>query len=290
MLIVGCGDVGLRTAQRLLPHYRVFGLVRSSVNAAQLRAAGIIPIVADLSQRHSLTRIAAIADVVLHFAPPPSHGAIDTHTRNLLAALARRGACPQRLVYISTSGVYGDCAGAWVAETRPVHPSTARAIRRVDAELRVRRYARSSGASVSILRVPGIYAAERLPRTRIERGTPVLRAEDDVYTNHIHADDLARIVESALFRGGNGRVYHASDESALKMGEYFGLVARLFDLPAPPEISRAQAQLSLPANSLSFMSESRRLLNTRMKRELRVRLRYPTVDGFLAEFCAGASS
>lgn len=281
MLIIGCGDVGLRTAKLLLSHYRLYGLVRSTDKAAELRASGIIPIVADLANRDSLTRIAAIADVVLHFAPPPALGKIDSHTRNLLAALARRVKLPQRLVYVSTSGVYGNCAGDWVSETRTPHPATARAVRRWDAESRIRRFSRHTGVSSCILRVPGIYAADRLPLLRIERGTPVLRAEDDVYTNHIHAGDLATLVRACMTRGGNARIYHASDDSELKMGEYFNLVARAFDLPVPPAISREQAQQTMPANLLSFMSESRRLLNTRMKTELRIRLKYARVGDFL---------
>ncbi|MHB1676153.1 MAG: SDR family oxidoreductase [Sulfuriferula sp.] len=290
VLIIGCGDVGLRTAQNFLPHYRVYGLVRSTDKVHRLRAAGVIPIVADLAKRDSLTRIAAIADVVLHFAPPPGEGQVDTHTRNLLAVLARRTKLPQRLVYISTSGVYGDCAGDWVSESRTPHPTTARAIRRVEAEAQVRRFGRSACVSVRILRVPGIYAAERLPQARIERGTPVLCAADDVYTNHIHADDLAHMVKLAMFRGGNARIYHACDDSELKMGEYFNLVARALDLPEPAKISRQQAQQLLPANLLSFMSESRRLLNTRMKLELRLQLRYPTAGSFLEEYRTGMQS
>ena len=266
-----------------MSYYRVFGLVRSIESAAKLRVAGLIPIVGDLDQLDSLTRIAAIADVVLHFAPPPAAGEIDSRTRNLLAALASRGKLPECLVYISTSGVYGDCAGAWVSESRPPSPGTERAIRRVDAEQQVRRFARSGHVRVSILRVPGIYAAHRLPLARLARGTPVLCAADDVYTNHIHADDLAHIVVLAIYRAANMRIYHASDDSELKMAAYFNLVARAFDLPQPPQISRHQAEQQLPASLLSFMSESRRLLNTRIKQELRISLRYPTVASFLEQ-------
>lgn len=236
-----------------------------------------MPVLADLDDIRSLARIAGIADIVLHFAPPPSTGLADTRTRHLLTALAQHTELPRRLIYISTSGVYGDCAGGWVPETLPVHPATGRAARRVDAERQIRNFAQRSGVQASILRVPGIYAAERLPLERIRRGTPILCAADDVYSNHIHAEDLAHIVELAMYRGRNSRVYHASDDSELKMGEYFQLVAQAFDLPAPPQISRDEAELSLPASLLSFMSESRRLCNARLKRELRVRLIYPTV-------------
>jgi nucleoside-diphosphate-sugar epimerase len=105
----------------------------------------------------------------------------------------------------------------------------------------------------------------------------VLRDEDDVYTNHIHADDLARACVAALLRGAPQRVYHASDDSELKMGEYFDLAADLAGLPRPPRIAREQAAQQLGPMLLSFMSESRRLDNRRLKHELRLRLRYPTV-------------
>jgi len=267
----------MRTARRLLPHYRVFGLVRSTDAAESLRAAGILPIVADLDNMRSLTRIAGIADVVLHFAPPPTVGTTDPRTRHLLAVLAQHRELPQRLIYISTSGVYGDCGGEWVSEARPVQPASARAYRRVDAERQIRDFGRRSGVHVNILRVPGIYAAERLPLERIKRGTPTLCAADDGYSNHIHAEDLARIAVLAMHRGKNARIYNASDDGEIKMGEYFQLVAQAFDLPAPPQISRLEAQQTLPATLLSFMNESRRLSNARMKRELRLRLIYPTV-------------
>lgn len=266
-----------------MPHYRVFGLVRSTDAAAILRAEGIVPVVVDLDDRRDLARSAIVADVVLHLAPPPAMGTADPRTRNLLAMLAQPGKLPNRLIYISTSGVYGDCGGEWVSETRPVQPASDRAHRRVDAEQQIRHFGRRTGVQVSILRVPGIYAANRLPLERIKRGTPILCAADDGYSNHIHADDLARVVELAMYRGRNSRVYHASDDSELKMGAYFRLVAQHFGLSAPPQISWLEAQQTLPATLLSFMNESRRLSTERMKRELRLCLRYSTVVDGLQE-------
>ncbi|HJV63058.1 MAG TPA: NAD-dependent epimerase/dehydratase family protein, partial [Albitalea sp.] len=199
-------------------------------------------------------------------------------TASLLRAIARGGTV-QRIVYASTTGVYGDCGGERFDETRRVNPGTDRARRRVDAEARLRWHGRASGARVSILRIPGIYARDREgghPRERLERGTPVLRAEDDVYTNHIHADDLARACVAALVRGLPQRVVHASDDSELKMGDYFDLAADLCGLPRPRRISRDEARQQLSPMAMSFMSESRRLCNDRLKKELRLALRYPT--------------
>jgi nucleoside-diphosphate-sugar epimerase len=191
----------------------------------------------------------------------------------------------RRLVCASTSGVYGDCDGAHFDETRAVRPATDRGQRRVDAEAQLRWFGRRTGACVTLLRIPGIYAVDREgghPRDRLLRGTPVLRAEDDVYTNHIHADDLARACVAALVRGLPQRVLHANDDTELKMGDYFDLAAQLCGLPPPPRVSREQARQVLGPVQMSFMSESRRLDNNRLKAELRLRLRHPTVAEGLA--------
>jgi nucleoside-diphosphate-sugar epimerase len=189
---------------------------------------------------------------------------------------------PLALVYGSTTGVYGDCGGQRVDETRTVNPHTPRAQRRVDAE-NLMRFLGRSGVRVSVLRIPGIYAADReggTPRERLLKGTPVLAAKDDVFTNHIHANDLARACVAALWRGKPQRVVNVTDDTDLKMGDYFDLAAGLFGLPKPPRLPRDQASSTLPLMLLSFMSESRRLDNTRMKQELRLKLQYPHVrDG-----------
>ena len=283
LLIVGCGDVARRTLPRLLGHYRVFALLRDPAQFADWRARGARPLLADLDRAQSLSRISGLADVVLHFAPPPENGTQDSRTRHLLAALARGKSLPQRLVYISTSGVYGDCAGARIDETRTPRPNTARAVRRVDAESQLRRFGARHGVRVAILRAPGIYAAERLPIDRLKRGVKALRDEDDVFTNHIHADDLAMLTCAALRFGRANRCYNAADDSELKLGEYFDLVADRFSLPRAPRVSRSAAALEMSPLQLSFMSESRRLDNRRIKHELCAQLRYPQVaDGVAA--------
>jgi nucleoside-diphosphate-sugar epimerase len=282
VLVVGCGDVGLRAARALRGRVQLIALTSSPARVPALRQAGITPIVADLDVPASLHRLAGLATRVLHLAPPPRvEGAQwwrDARTTALARALLLRSR-PAALVYGSTTGVYGDCGGARITETRAVRPDTPRAHRRVDAERTVRWLGRA-GVATRILRIPGIYAPDReggTPRERLRKGTPVLRTEDDVFTNHIHADDLARACVAALWRGGPQRVFHASDDSELKMGDYIDLAADLYAMPRPPRIARDEAQAQLPLSLLSFMGESRRLDNTRLKRELRVRLRHPTV-------------
>ncbi len=284
---MGCGDVGQRVARVLGPRVRRLALTSTPARKPALRAQGILPLSGDLDEPASLRRLAGLATRVVHLAPPPGEGHAawwtDPRTRTLLRALRRR--TPARaLVYGSTSGVYGDCAGDRVTETRPVAPRTPRAQRRVDAERLVRHLGRA-GVRASILRIPGIYAPDReggTPRGRLLKGTPVLDAADDVYTNHIHADDLARACVVALWRGRPQRVVNVNDDSALKMGDYFDQAADLYGLPRPPRLPRDAAQATLPLMLLSFMSESRRLDNMRMKRELRLRLAYPQVlDGLI---------
>ena len=283
VLLIGCGDVAMRTASLLRRRARLYGLIRRPEDAARLREHGVIPLVGDLDHLDSLRRLRAAPYAVLHFAPPPSDGRDDPRTRKLLAALTRSRSIPRRLVYISTTGVYGDCAGARIDERRPRRARTPRARRRVAAEDRLRGWARRLGVGLAILRAPGIYAPTRLPVERIRQGSPVLLPDDDVYTNHIHADDLARATVAALFHGRPNRAYNVSDDSELKMGVWFDLVADAFRLPRPPRVSWEQAEQRIAPMLLSFMSESRRLANLRMKRELRVRLRYPTPQVLLQE-------
>ncbi|MCO4855382.1 sugar nucleotide-binding protein [Herbaspirillum sp. WGmk3] len=280
VLILGCGDVGLRLVPLLLPRYRVLAVTSNPDRRAELRAAGAIPIVADLDAPLTLGRLARLAPTIVHLAPPQSEGRIDRRTRNL-AAILPEGA---RLVYVSTTGVYGDCAGASFDETRSVRPQNARAVRRVDAETVLRAWARRCHGKLSILRVPGIYAADRLPLERLHKGLPALVAQEDVHTNHIHADDLARICLAAMRLGAPNRVYHAVDDTDLKMGDYFDAVADAAGLSRPPRLPRSELERSVSPMMLSFMSESRRLHNARIKEELGVQLRYPDVQSLLTQW------
>ena len=277
LLIVGCGDVMRRALPKLVLHWRVLALVRH--HDPQLAALGVTQIEGDLDHPRTLTRLAGIADAVIHSAPPPAHGAGDTRTQNLLAVLQRGKSLPRQLVYISTSGVYGDCGGAWVNETRTLAAQSARAARRVDAERRLRQFGRQHGrhCCVSILRAPGIYAADRMPLDRLRKGLPLILAAQDSHTNHVHAEDLGRACAAALARGRPNRVYNINDDLPLPMGEWFDALADAFALPRATRLPRDEVRRAVPPMQWSFMNESRRLDNTRMKRELGLRLLYPTV-------------
>ena len=266
LLVAGYGDIARRTLPDLERAFRVERLSRSLGR--------------DLDRPETLKLDGAHA--LLHCAPPPATGDTDTRTANLLAALAKTGILPGRIVYVSTSGVYGDCGGERVDETRQVAPRTARAKRRADAERRLAAWCAEHRAALVVLRAPGIYAEDRLPLALLRERAPVLRAEEDVYTNHIHADDLARAVVRALEDDAPPGVYNIADDSELRMADWMELVAARHGLPRPPRLARAEIERSVPPERYSFMSESRRLDNARMKRVLGLRLRYPTVYEGLA--------
>ncbi len=286
VLIVGFGDIGERVANLLRPAFAVTALIRNPERAHAARACGATTVSGDLSDPRSLSLLCADGSApatIFHFAPPPSFGTEDQHSRNLLLALNKlpAGQLPTRLIYISTTGVYGDCGGVIIDETRPVNPQSDRAIRRVDGETVLTAWAQARRVTLVVLRAPGIYAIDRLPLARLRAGTPAINADEDGYTNHIHADDLAAacVASVALERSS---VLNIVDDSNLKMGDYFDQVAARFDLPRPPRISRHLAESTISPAMLSFMRESRRIQNTRMKEILKLRLRYPTVTEFLA--------
>lgn len=360
LLIIGCGDIGQRVVQQLHHGWQVVGVARSDETLQKIRTAGALAMRADDAHRlapwathvlHAappasrdgevtdrLTRgwLQALARARGQRASTTSRPG-RTHrlgARSTAALLAVPAPAPQapsrsrhapapRLVYLSTTGVYGDRGGAFTRETDTLQPLTDRARRRVDAERQVRfglhrpdasnagspradsphadsarpDSAPQDSAHVSgarhrrlqqpplpalVLRVPGIYAADRLPVERLRQQVPALVPADDVITNHIHADDLARIARTALLRGPRQRVINAVDDSQMTLGEYMDQVADRLGLPRPPRRPRAELARTLSEVRMSFMRESRRLDTRRLKRELRVRLQWPTVAEFLA--------
>ncbi len=288
VLVVGCGAIG----QRLLRHWqqqsgrsgqhglRVLVLTSSPDKRAQFQALGATPIVGNLDVPASLQRLRGWAHYLLHLAPPPGRGVEDSRTQALIRALGR-GQAARALVYLSTSGIYGDCGGDWVDETRRPAPNSARSAKRWHAEQSLRAYGlRGNGPRVTVLRVPGIYSAQRMESliSRLKQGQPMLCPKDDVWSNHIHAADLARSCNLALWRGFPQRSLNVCDDQPMRMGDYFDCVADALGLPRPPRIARSQAQDAIAPGMLAFLNESRRMSNQRLKAELRQQLQWPRVD------------
>lgn len=270
--IVGCGDIGARVA-RLVRDTRVIGVVSSAGSARRLQDLGVDARAADLDQSAPLVR-----GTVLWFAPPPGAGNEDTR----IARFVERGPRVERMVYLSTSGVYGDCGGAWIDETAPIAPRTDRARRRAHAEAVLRQWADADGCDLRILRVPGIYGPGRLPRPRLEKGLPLLRPEDSPWTNRIHADDLARAALAVLHNGRPGRVYHVADGHPTTMTDYFLRCAELLGLPPPPLLPVEEARAAMSEAMWSFMEENKRLRVDRLRDEIGFQWLYPDLQSGLA--------
>jgi nucleoside-diphosphate-sugar epimerase len=283
VFIVGCGDVGRRVAALERSEGRpVAALARSEKSARELQVLGVRPVAGDLDRPDTLRNLPVTAATLYYLAPPPPSGTADPRLRALLAAL-EPGSLPARIVYVSTSGVYGDCGGDWVNEERPPNPQTERARRRLDAETALQEFSAKTGVPAVILRAPGIYGPGRLPADRIRQGLPVVREEESPWSNRIHADDLAAVCLAADRLGRPGGIYNASDGHPTTMSNYFNSVADLLGLPRPPAIGLAEARRVLSPSMLSFLDESKRLDNRKMLGELCVRLRYPTlVEGLPA--------
>jgi nucleoside-diphosphate-sugar epimerase len=291
ILIIGCGDIGQRVVTQLLsgPYItrdktqakpKIFALSSSPERFADLRRQGITPIGGDLDRFDTLWRISRLASMVIHLAPPQNEGENDLRTRNLVQILSQGAGTVRRFVYVSTTGVYGNRNGDYVDEASIPLPTSQRARRRMDAEAVLRYWATHQGISLSILRVPGIYGPNRLPIERLQAKTPTLIPEEDAFSNHIHADDLARLVCAALYLGKPQRVINACDGSEQKMGDYFDEVATALNLPKSPRLRRDEVKSQVSPMLWSFMSESRRVRNQRLP-ELRRKLLYPTVADYL---------
>ena len=286
VVIIGCGDVGVRVA-RLVQGCggQVAALARSDAAALRLQGFGIDPVPGDLDEPASLASLPMAGKLVFYLAPPPGGGPWDTRMRNFCAALDREQA-PARVVYISTSGVYGDCGGAWVTEETPGNPQTSRARLRLDAETVLREWAGPRAVAVVILRVTGIYGPGRLPLARLQQGAPVLCEAESPPTNRIHADDLALVCVAAAEKGEDGEVFNVSDGQPGTMTQYFNAAADLLGLPRPPQVTMAEAHEVMTPLMLSYLTETRRMDNRRMLERLGITLRYPDLKSGLQNVVA----
>lgn len=286
IFIVGCGNIGQLVADKWLEQgANVTALARSEASATTLQGLGIKTVAGDLDRPDTLTALPLRDSVLYYFAPPSREHDGDPRIEHLLGAIGPDN-LPRRIVYISTSGVYGDTGGAWVDEEASPNPQTDRARRRLAAETALRRFGRERGLAVIILRVGGIYGPGRLPLERLQKGLPVLNEAECGYTNRIHAEDLARICLAAAERGEADNIYNVTDGHPGNMTQYFNAVADAMGLPRPPSVSMAEAKERLTPAMLSYLTESRRMDNAKLLREFALELRYPTLESGLAELSA----
>jgi nucleoside-diphosphate-sugar epimerase len=285
VVIAGCGDVGEAVAARWLARgVPVYGLRRRP--ASSWKQMGIQPVAIDLDEAEAPLPCPTEKALVYYFAPPPPRGSTDTRVATFLHALQDR---PRRIVAISTSGVYGDHRGGWVTEDTPPHPQVDRARRRWDMEQQLANWCREAGVELIVLRVGGIYGPGRLPLQRIRDGVPVLKVALAPATNRIHVTDLAQVCVAAAEVDQRFRIYNVSDGQQSTMTEYFLTLAEFFGLPAPPQVDWPEAERVMSEGMLSYLRESRRMDNSRMRKELGVTLTYPDLRAGLAS-CGEASA
>jgi nucleoside-diphosphate-sugar epimerase len=275
-VIAGSGYVGERLA-----HARSsLCLARTHERAAELRARGLESAAWDFDagapDAGLLARLAGAS--IVYLAPPPDRGTADRRLASFLAALGQLR--PDVLVYISTTGVYGDAGGGVVSEQTPPAPRTDRAKRRLDAETRVREWCSARGVRWVILRVPGIYGPGRLQLERLRRGDPVVRIEEAGPGNRIHVDDLVAACGAALDRDVRG-VFNVGDGDHASGTEFLLTLARLSGLPPPPQIAFAEARARLSPGMLSFLEESRRVDTQAVRAALGVVPRHATHESGL---------
>jgi len=282
--IIGCGDVGCRVALLLQSSlYPVTGYTRNKETISHLTKIGIGAKELDLdslSKESAKTLKEYSNQLVFYFAPPPASSEADTRIRAWLEALDT-SCLPRRILYISTTGVYGDHQGKHVDEKTPTNPQSDRAKRRLDAEQALAEFARRHSVEYVILRVPGIYGENRLPRKRLEAQTPMLRPEVSPVTNRIHEDDLAACCVAACLQSNSAEIYNVSDGDNMTMSDYFIQVAEHLNLPAPPRISWYEAETMLSASMLSYLKESRIVDNKKILNQLGITLKYPSLSSFL---------
>ena len=262
-LVTGTGYTGRRVLSRL-PVDSVVGLSRSKIDTDRpvepfdLDTATTLPV--QLPQPYSVL-----------YTVPPKGPQPDQRLQRFLAMLAPP---PERFVYISTTGVYGDCGGRAVTEATPVNPSSERAERRVAAEMLLSEWTADNDSQLIILRAPGIYGPGRLGIERIQAGLPMLSEEEANPGNRIHVDDLASCCIAALSTRVPAGIYNVGDDDHRSPTAFTSEVARQLGLPAPRQISLEDARVEFSPQRLSFTMESRRVDTSKMRKVLGVTPRY----------------
>ncbi|MFK5926186.1 MAG: NAD-dependent epimerase/dehydratase family protein [Desulfuromusa sp.] len=276
--IIGCGDIGFRVARELIKQgQQVQATIHYEEGTIVPQSAGIETIVANFDYQEDIPDFSMQGQKLFYFMSPQGGGSSDYRMLNFCRKLSPKN-CPAKIVYISTSGVYGDCGEELVTEENPTNPQTSRAKRRVSAESQLQEQAEKLGFDLVILRVTGIYGPGRLPLSQLKKGHEVLRPEDAPRTNRIHSLDLVVICLAAMERGEAGDIFNVCDGQESSMSEYFMAVADMYALPQPAQLSWSEAEKVMNPLTFSFLKESRRMSNRKLLEKLAIKLRYPTLE------------
>lgn len=271
--IIGCGDIGRRVAN-LYQEQEIHAVVKSQSSALTCKNVNIKAVTLDLDSDYSITKSNFIDSDLFYFSPPQPDGKFDNRLQGFINKIE---ATPRRIVLISTTGVYGDSQGEWIDETTTLKPLVDRAYRRLSAEQALQGWAQQHDKEFMILRVPGIYAEDRLPLARLKKGLPVVNESEAGWTNRIHADDLAQACKEAMACQQANQIINVTDGHPSSMTDYFNQVADFTGLPRPPQISMVEAEQTLSEGMVSYLKESRRIRNDKMLALLNIKLKYPTL-------------
>jgi nucleoside-diphosphate-sugar epimerase len=279
-LILGCGYVVLALARSLVESgVAVTGTTRSRERVGEIEAAGATPALADATDPGTLRPLVQIRpDVVFDLVRPQQ---IDENryttwgTQNIASTFIELPL--EAFVYLSSTSVYGRRSGEWTDETTEVNPSSPVGQARVEAERIYLKFFSEKGLPVRICRVPGIYGPGRTLRQRLESGAYRRLDDEGLWVSRIHVDDLAAGLIAAWKQGRPGETYILCDDEPVTGQDYAELTASLLSLPLPPTVDREDIRHELSRDGFERRISARRCSNRRMREELGVTLRYPTV-------------
>lgn len=278
--ILGCGYVGVHLARRLSRDgVDVLGTTRTPRRFAEIEQAGARAILADAMEPGSLPQLVEWEPHAVFDLVPPQQIGDDRYTtwgtRNIAQAFSE--ARLEALVYLSSTSVYGARSGELTDESTPVAPSSPLGVARAECENLYLEFHRSAGLPVRICRAPGIYGPGRTLRQRLETGAYRRLADEDLSVSRIHVEDLAEALVAAWLRGTDGETYLLCDDEPVTSQEYAELTASLLALPLPPTVERDDIRQELSTSAFERRIAARRCSNRRMREELQVSLRFPSV-------------
>lgn len=284
IIIAGCGYVGKKITKSFNDQSdRVVCLVCSDKSYKELH--GLYDTYQfNLDEVKNLPDINYLNSDIVYLVPPSSHGIDDSRIKYFLSNLDVLE-LPKKIVLISTTGVYGDCNGDWITEERQAIPGSERGLRRLSAENVLQEFCIKNKIAYVILRVPGIYGADKLPLQRLLDRKPVLKLSEAPWSNRIHVDDLVEACLCSINYSGDCHIFNISDDLPSSMTDYFFQVARNKGIELPPQLSMNECEQIFSTNMMSYLRESKKIDNTLMKKELGVVLQYPTLKEGLLSGC-----